>query len=171
MIKPASLRAAIVNAIPSLAADPDKLTVFIDTGSIAATGAKSLSFEYRYTCNVILLDFAGDSNDLFIAIMGWVREYENELVNNPDMRANGITFEVDILDNATADVSVKLQLTESVVVKTAEDGTHTVTHIDDSAVTPYTITLGAEPVIDPMAVIARSVRDGDEEQLWPKATS
>lgn len=97
MIKPASLRAAIVAAIPSLAADPDKLTVFIDTGSIAATGAKSLSFEYRYTCNVILLDFAGDSDDLFIAIVGWVRQYQNDLVDNPDERANGITYEVDIL--------------------------------------------------------------------------
>jgi hypothetical protein len=167
MIKPASLRAAIVAAIPSLSADPDKLTVFIDTGSIAATGAKSLSFEYRYTCNVMLLDFAGDSDDLFIAIVGWVRQYQNDLVDNPDERANGITYEVDILDNATADVSVKLQLTESVVVKTADDGTRTIKRIDDSAVTPYTLTLGAEPVVDPMAVIARSMRDGSEEQLWP----
>lgn len=160
-----------MRAIPALAADPDKLTVFIDTGSIAATGAKSLSFEYRYTCNVILLDFAGDSNDVFIAIVGWVREYQNDLVNNPDMRANGITYEVDILDNATVDVSIKLQLTESVVVRTADDGSRTVTHIDDSAVTPYTLTLGVEPVVDPIAVIARSVRDANEEQVWPTATS
>lgn len=166
MIKPASLRAAIVAAIPSLSADPDKLTVFIDAGSIASTSAKTPSFEYRYTCNVMLLDFAGDSDDLFIAIVQWVRQYQNDLVSNPDARANGITYEVDILDNATADVSVKLQLTESVVVKTADDGTRTVTHIDDSAVTPYTLALGAVPVVDPDAIIARSVRDGDEAQVW-----
>jgi P2 phage tail completion protein R (GpR) len=71
MIKPARLRAALVAAIPSLAAEPDKLTVFIDRGSIAATGARSLSFEYRYVCNVLLLDFAGDADEVFIAIVEW----------------------------------------------------------------------------------------------------
>ncbi|MFP6562374.1 phage tail protein [Paraburkholderia sp. B3] len=132
MIKPASLRAAIVRAIPSLAANPDKLTVFIDAGSIAATSARSLSFEYRYTCNVMLLDFAGDSDELFVAIVEWTRAYQADLFLNPDERANGITYEVDILDNATVDVSVKLQLTESVVVRRADDGTRTIEHVDDS---------------------------------------
>jgi hypothetical protein len=142
MIKPASLRAAIVRAIPSLAANPDKLTVFIDAGSIAATSARSLSFEYRYTCNVILLDFAGDSDELFVAIVEWARAYQVDLFLNPDERANGITYEVDILDNATADVSVKLQLTESVVVRQAGDGTRTIEHVDDSQMPPNTYTLG-----------------------------
>jgi hypothetical protein len=142
MIKPASLRAAIVRAIPSLAANPDKLTVFIDAGSIAATSARSLSFEYRYTCNVILLDFAGDSDELFVAIVEWARAYQVDLFLNPDERANGITYEVDILDNETADVSVKLQLTESVVVRQADDGTRTIEHVDDSRVPPDTYTLG-----------------------------
>ncbi|WP_027794565.1 phage tail protein [Paraburkholderia acidipaludis] len=142
MIKPASLRAAIVRAIPSLAANPDKLTVFIDAGSIAATSARSLSFEYRYTCNVMLLDFAGDSDELFVAIVEWARAYQADLFLNPDERANGITYEVDILDNATADVSVKLQLTESVVVRQADDGTRTIEHVDDSRVAPNTYTLG-----------------------------
>jgi hypothetical protein len=142
MIKPASLRAAIVRAIPSLAANPDKLTVFIDAGSIAATSARSLSFEYRYTCNVMLLDFAGDSDELFVAIVEWTRAYQADLFLNPDERANGVTYEVDILDNATADVSVKLQLTESVVVRQADDGTRAIEHVDDSQVPPSTYTLG-----------------------------
>lgn len=166
MIKPASLRAAIVKAIPSLAANPDKLTVFIDAGSIAATAAHSLSFEYRYTCNVMLLDFAGDSDELFIAIVEWARRYQSDLFTNPDQRANGITYEVDILDNATADVSVKLQLTESVVVKTGNDGKRTITHVDDSRFDPHTFQPCAEPAGDPLEVIARSERDGWKLPPW-----
>lgn len=168
MIKPASLRAAIVKAIPSLAATPDKLTVFIDAGSIAATGARSLSFEYRYTCNVILLDFAGDSDELFVAIVEWARKYQADLFLNPDERADGITYEVDILDNTTADVSVKLQLTKSVVVTRGDNGARRIEHVDDSQVPPNSFTLVAEPMAYPDAVFVHSARDGDESQVWPK---
>jgi hypothetical protein len=146
MIKPASLRAALAAAIPSLTADPDKLSVFIDQGSIVATGTASLSFEYRYVCNVLMLDFTGDSDDLFIALVEWVRAYQPDLATNLDERSNGITYEIDILDNASADVSIKLQLTESVVVSADADGKRTVTHVDDSLVDDRnTLTWVAQP--------------------------
>jgi hypothetical protein len=67
MIKPASFRDAIVAAVPSLKDNPDKLLVFIDKGQIVATGAPSLSFEYRFTLNVILLDFPGDEDAVMVA--------------------------------------------------------------------------------------------------------
>jgi hypothetical protein len=162
MIKPASLRAAIVKAMPSLAADPDKLTVFIDAGSIAATSARSLSFEYRYTCNVMLLDFACDSDELFVALIEWARAWQADLFLNPDERASGITYEVDILDNATADVSVKLQLTESVVVSLGDDGRRRIEHVDDSQLDPNGFAWCAQPAGDTPEVIARSGRDGSE---------
>ncbi|MFL9898547.1 phage tail protein [Paraburkholderia fungorum] len=133
MIKPASLRAALVAAISSLKINPDALTVFIDRGSIAATGSRSLSFEYRYVCNALLLDFAGEADDVFIALVAWVRENQPDLVTNADERANGITYEIDILSNATVDISIKLTLTESVVVSIDGEGKRTVTHVDDAA--------------------------------------
>ncbi|MDR5776516.1 phage tail protein [Caballeronia sp. LZ002] len=131
MIKPGSLRAALAAAIPTLAENPDKLTLFIDQGSIAATGAKSSSFEYRYVLNVLVLDYAGQADDIFIAVIDWVRAHQPDLVTNWDQRESGIAYEIDILGNSTADVSIKLQLTESVVV-TVENGARTVTHVDDS---------------------------------------
>lgn len=132
MNKPGSLRVAIEAAIPWLVESPERLTVFIDQGSLAATGTKGLSFEYRYVCHALLLDFTGDSDALFLAIIEWVRANQPDLVLNPDERAHGITYEIDILDNETADVSIKLQLTESVVVKVNDDGSRTIEHIDDS---------------------------------------
>ncbi|RQR78690.1 phage tail protein [Burkholderia sp. Bp9015] len=144
MIKSASLRSALVAAIPDLATNADKLTVFVDQGSIAAKGTKSLSFEYRYVCNVLLLDFGGDPDDVFIAVLEWARKNQPDLVTNWDQRSTGITYEIDILNNVTADVSIKLQLTESVVVRTDEDGRRIVTHVDDS-VQPDDITWVAQP--------------------------
>ncbi len=168
MKKPASLRAAITAALPDLATNPDKLTVHIDAGVIEATGGLSASFEYRYTCNVILLDFAGDADLLFIAINEWARRYQVDLLNDPEARANGITFEVDILSDALCDVSIKLQLSECVVVGIDGDGQRTITHVDDSIEPPYTITNVAEPNPDPESIFVRSARDGIEPQIWPK---
>lgn len=135
MNKPSSLRAALDAAIPSLKAEPDKLTIFVDEGSITATGTRSLSFEYRYTAHVIAMDFSGDADAVFIALVEWARAHQPDLVTNPDARESGITFEVDILNNSTFDLSIKLRLTESVVVSTGTDGRRTVTHIDDAAKT------------------------------------
>jgi hypothetical protein len=131
MIKPASLRAAIAAAIPDLGANPDKFLVFADAGTTVANGARSLSFEYRYTLNLILLDFAGDADVVMMALLSWVRRYQSELVNNPEKRVSAITFEVDHLNNATCDLSIKLPLTEAIKVTQGEDGTLLATHLEE----------------------------------------
>lgn len=122
MIKPASLRAAIAAAVPDLAANPDKFLVFADAGALAAAGTKSLSFEYRYTLNLILTDFAGDPDAVMIALLAWVQRNQSDLLNNPSTRSSAITFEVDHLNNTTCDLSIKLPLAESVMVTIGADG-------------------------------------------------
>jgi hypothetical protein len=131
MNKAASFRQAIASAVPSLKDDPDKLLVFIDQGHIVATAAPSLSFEYRFVLNAILLDFAGDADTVFVALMAWVQRNQSDLVSNDDTRKNGITFEVDHLTQTTFDLSIKLTLTESVVVDTDPAGVQTITHVDE----------------------------------------
>lgn len=146
MNKPASLRRALVAAIPSLEAEPDKLSVFIDQGSIVATGTRSLSFEYRYIVHALVMDFAGDADTVFVALIEWARANQPDLMTNPIEREHGITFEVDILNHATADLSIKLALTESVVVATSEDGKRIIEHVDDRQVdAAETLTWVAQP--------------------------
>jgi hypothetical protein len=128
MIKPASLRRAIVAAVPSLKRNPDKLLVFIDQGLVVATGEPSLSFEYRYVLNLVLLDFAGEPDAIMIALVAWVKEHELDLVQDPTARETGMTFEVDQLDHETCDLSIKVRLSESVVVTQNPDGSRTVEH-------------------------------------------
>ncbi|CAE6784775.1 hypothetical protein R69658_04243 [Paraburkholderia aspalathi] len=131
MNKAATFRRAIADAVPELHDDPDKLLVFVDAGNVIATAAPSLSFEYRYTLNAIVTDFAGDADAVFVALIAWVQRNQSDLLANPDERQNGIAFEVDHLTQTTCDLSIKLKLTESVVVRANADGSNKITHVDE----------------------------------------
>ncbi|MCP1116948.1 phage tail protein [Robbsia andropogonis] len=127
MKKPQTLRTALTQAIPALAADPERLTVFVDQGSVNAVSTASASFTYRYKLNVLLMDFVGDPDVVMIALLEWARQHE------PDLLAAGndddtLSFEVDMLSNDTYDLAIKLSLTESIVVSKGEDGKHVITH-------------------------------------------
>ncbi len=114
MIKPASLRAALTQAIPELARAPDKLLVFIDQGKINATQAKSLSYEYDYRLNVIVTDYAGSADHLMVAVLTWAKRHQPELLSYPN--ATSLTFEVDQLNHQSCDIALTLPLTERVIV-------------------------------------------------------
>jgi hypothetical protein len=51
----------------------------LDDGNNTATLARSLSFEKRYTLNIVVTDFTDDIDLLFVPIMAWLR------VNQPDI--------------------------------------------------------------------------------------
>ncbi|KNX93445.1 phage tail protein [Xanthomonas vasicola] len=135
MIKPASLRAHLVEALPDLARDADRLLVFIDAGSLVSTYQPGLSFEYQYTLNLILTDYAGHPNSVMLPLLEWVQANQSELLSNTARRGD-ITFEADILANDAVDLSIKLPLTERVVVTAKAGGGYDMTH-------------APEPVIDP----------------------
>jgi hypothetical protein len=112
MKKPGTLRAALVAALPQLATDPDKLLVFIDAGSLHASYAPGLSYEYAYTLNLVLTDFAGDPDAVMVPLLMWVRVNQSELMDNVDQRQSGISFEADIIAHDSCEPSIMLSLTE-----------------------------------------------------------
>ena len=71
MLKPDSLRRALTDAVTVLKTSPEMLRIFVDNGSIASTLATSLSFEKRYTLNVIVTDFTGDFDLLIVPVLAW----------------------------------------------------------------------------------------------------
>lgn len=142
MIKPASLRAAIEAALPDLKRNPDRLLVFVKEGSIRCTAAASLSFEYAYTLQLVVTDYAEHADTVMVPVLAWVAEHQPELLANPDRR-DGIRFDAELLDHKGMDLGVSVQLTERVVVTTHEDGTHTTEHVP-------------EPPLDPWAGVADS---------------
>ncbi|HDG5161470.1 TPA: phage tail protein [Klebsiella pneumoniae] len=121
MNKPQSLRRALNSAVPYVRDNPDKLHLFVDNGSVVATGATSLSWEYRYTLNVVIVDFSGDQGLLMASVVAWLRENQPDAIHNPELREKLFTFEVDILRNDICDISLNLRLTERVIVSADGD--------------------------------------------------
>ncbi len=121
MNKPQSLRSALNKSVQYVADNPDRLHLFVDSGQLVATSAASLSWEYRYTLNVVITDFTGDQNLLMAPVALWMRENQPDALQNSEARERLFTFEVDILANDRCDISMDLKLTERVIV-TEEDG-------------------------------------------------
>lgn len=116
MKKPQLLRDHITRACPELATSPEKLTIFIERGNVLHTGTPSLSFEYRYTLNLVVTDWTANADLLVVPVIAWLKVHQPDLFANPERRAKGFRFEVEILDHEKADVAFELDLTESVAV-------------------------------------------------------
>ena len=121
MNKPQSLRSALNKSVLYVAENPDRLHLFVDSGQLVATSAASLSWEYRYTLNVVITDFTGDQNLLMAPVLLWLRENQPDALQNSEARERLFSFEVDILANDRCDISMDLKLTERVIA-TIEDG-------------------------------------------------
>jgi hypothetical protein len=125
MDKATSVRAALNNAFPEFVTDPNRLKVFADKGKIVASLARTDSFDYQYTLNVIVLDFTGDADKVFLAMVKWMRANQPDALLNVDARDDAIGFEADFNDDTSVDLSITLKLTESVV----ENPDGTTTHV------------------------------------------
>lgn len=117
MLKPNSLRQAITAAVPELKRDPDKLTLFVKDGKLATTGGGSLSFEYRYTVNIVVLDYGSHADAIMVPLLAWLRVHQPEIAENPELRDKAVRFEVEFLNAKTVDLSVEVDLSERVIVK------------------------------------------------------
>ena len=130
MNKPNSLREHLLNAIQGLKKNPDRLLIFIDSGSVRCL-ARGLSFEYSYTLQVLLTDFAGHPDSVFIPTLEWLRRHQPDLLTNLERGKDAIAFEADILDGGKVDMSIKLPITERVIVKRLSDGKLDISHPDE----------------------------------------
>jgi hypothetical protein len=125
--KPADLRAHLIAALPELKRDAERLLLFVDGGALVSTAAPGRAFEYRYTLNVIATDVASDPDLLMAALVAWLHLNEPALEANPAYREQ-VRFEVDVLANDKFDVSIKVPLTERVLVTSNPDGTLSATN-------------------------------------------
>lgn len=130
MKKLATLREFLMTNIHELKRDPDSILVFAEKGKIVSTLGTSLSFEYRYQAELILTDYNGHADTIMVPLLVWVRLNQPDLLMPTDTEQNGIQFEAEILNHNTADISIKLDLSERVIV-TIVDGSRVITHVDE----------------------------------------
>lgn len=69
MLKPEQLRAALLNAIPLLQQNPERLRLGIVNGRVVSTLAPSLSFEYRYQLNLALDVPSADDDRVMVTVL------------------------------------------------------------------------------------------------------
>lgn len=115
MQKPNQLRKILEQSLPDFIENPDRLQLYTDGGQIIATGANSFSFEYRYTLNIIVTDYAGDIAALVVPMIAYLRTNQPEIFENPQKREGAFKFVMDYNNNDTVDVSFEIQMTERVV--------------------------------------------------------
>ncbi|WP_061778824.1 phage tail protein [Sphingomonas sanguinis] len=127
MRKVESLRALLVRAVPSLADDPAKLASFVDRGRVAVR-AGNLSFEYRFTLNLVIEDYAGDQDAVIVPIIAWIADNQPELLQRQDSEPFG--FESEWLATDLHDLSITIDLTELVRVTRVAGGV-TIEHLAD----------------------------------------
>jgi len=135
MLKPTLLREFITKRDPFFQQNAEALEVYVTEGQVMATGTASHSFLYRYKLNVLAMDYPNAFDNLTLPVMAWVREQQPDLIFNPDKREAGIRFDVDILDNDTADILIVLNVTERVTVE-CSGGKDVVTHLPEPVFQP-----------------------------------
>lgn len=133
MNKPNSLRAALIATLPSVAKDPQTMSVYVDRGRLKSSSAAGTGWEYAYQVTVIIQDFAEDVDVLANAVIAWARTNQPDILANPELRQKSIRFECELMTNELVDVSLEIDLTEAVL--RSPDG-KTFEHLDEPGPDP-----------------------------------
>lgn len=112
-----SLRKALTDAVSQLKTNPEMMRIFTDEGNIDARLATSLSHEKIYTLNVIVYDFVGDPDLIFVPLAAWLRVYQPDICTTDEGLKKGYRFQMDLNDVDNVDISISLQLTERTLVR------------------------------------------------------
>ncbi|WP_392565143.1 phage tail protein [Utexia brackfieldae] len=122
MKKPEQLRKLLEQSSLFIKTDPDKLHIFIEDGNIIATAAKSLSYEYQYKLNIVLLDYGESIDSLMVPVIAWMYVHQQEYMGNPELRAEAIKLDIEHLNNKSYDIGITLSLSERVIVQMGANG-------------------------------------------------
>lgn len=131
MKKPADLRKHLETSVPRIRKNPENLHVFVEKGNVVSRIGGGLSFEYRYTINLVITDFTDHADTLVIPLLAWIAINQPEILQHPDKQEQAIRMEAEIIDHNTVDLSITLDLTERVIVVANPNGSYTATHPDE----------------------------------------
>lgn len=132
MNKAKQVRAHLVANVAALRKHPERLSLYIERGAIAARPC-SLGYEYRYELHILVTDYADHADTLIVPLLAWLAVNEPALLQNPDSAEQAIQYEAEIIDKDTADVLIKLPIREAVLVADDGAGGWTATHLDEPA--------------------------------------
>lgn len=150
MKKPESLRQLLYAT--ALVGQTEKLATFIDRGRIECRRGANLSFRYHYTLSLVVQGYTGSPDALMIPILAWIAEQQPDLLDRAPHEP--FTFESELLDADTADVSIELELSELVLVDRTGKSAFTATHV------PEPVFADAFPGVCGVSVVQGLLDDG-----------
>lgn len=128
MKKLSSLKTHLVEQIPGLRNNPDRINVWADEGSVSfAIDDDKKSFAYRFNAIVLLTDISDHLDFVFYPLIDWLRKNERSI--DPEK----IKWLSSPLDGKKSDIRITLPLTQPVLVDDNGDGTVNTTHPDEPA--------------------------------------
>lgn len=128
MKKAKSLRTALQSALPELRHEPERLKLWVENGAVRARSTASHGFALQYPLSVLIEQAKTDIAIIALAITRWLRVHQPDLLSP---NGDSFQFESDILDVSTADILFTIPLTENVTVDPQEDGSWTVTYLEE----------------------------------------
>lgn len=126
MKKLQDLREYLLTRIPQLATNPDQLLTFVEDGKIhfyPGDWYGNYTHEYLMPIQLVITDWRHPVDDIMLPVLEWLS------VREPGFDPKStISFDAEIIDKETTDLSIKLNVTERVIVKFA-NGVRTITNV------------------------------------------
>ncbi|MBL4839922.1 MAG: phage tail protein [Thalassospira sp.] len=97
------------------------LLTFAEKGSIVAyqgTDSQNRNFKIQYVAHLIITDYAGDPQNLLFVMTDWID------ANVPDRNEEALKFHVDVISTKSADVSIQIELSDTITVEPVDGGTN-----------------------------------------------
>lgn len=150
MNKLISLRDHLLSIQDEIRLEPEDLLTFGDKGTLhSAAYGTNQHFELSYQANIIIKNYSGNALQLLFWVLSWFHQKQ------PDHKPDDATFDVDLLNEKSVDISFTLPLTETVKVENTVDGLALLS-VDDPDIAPvllaspeWSMYLGDE--VDPAA--------------------
>lgn len=105
-----ALRTHLLNSVPKLKGNPERLLTFIEDGTIEFHRGEHLSHQYSVPARIVLTDHSGDIDAVIIPLLQWLSHYQPDL--NPE---EAVRFQAELLSNNAWDLAIDVTLTERVV--------------------------------------------------------
>lgn len=110
MRKLTELRQHLLDSVPGLAGDPDRLRTYVTDGNIRFHRGVHLSHEYQVTAEIIVIGCGGDLDPVVLPLLQWLTRYQPDL--DPE---RALRFTAEIHSHTDIDVIFSVELTERVV--------------------------------------------------------
>src|SRR5690349_20087371 len=108
MLKPTSLREALVAGLPALHDNPEHVPLTTGSGRIVSTLAGSLALEAHYPLTLTLAPFSGALGEVITPLLAWLRINQPDVMSRTAEQPGGIGWQLTTADDGSQRLEIQL---------------------------------------------------------------